>query len=82
VSVMVVDRIAQEIRRVDGGNRMTSYQLADALLDFMYREGLIDADRLMPAAIFLTQVNENKQLGAGRLAEMLMEEFDLEEVTT
>jgi len=76
--VSLVDEIAQIIRVADGNNRAKPETLAMAIED-----GLQDLDIYTvgwkPLAEFLQRSNPDKQIGAGRLAELIVAEFRLGE---
>ena len=74
----IVDDIAQHIRIVDGGNRLTPGELGAALANHLVQ-------RCGPFIIFAADVvefvertNPDKKLGAGHLAELIVAEFDLD----
>jgi hypothetical protein len=80
----IVDAIAQHIRTVDGDNKMSAaalgrrigWHLADEydVEDMTARTASVEA-----MVAFVERVNPDKTLGAGRLAELIVDEFDLDE---
>jgi hypothetical protein len=73
----VKTEVADVIREVDGSNRMSAVNLGATLAsrlcvfyDDLYAEDVI---------AFVERTNPDKQLDAGRLAELIVAEFDLDE---
>lgn len=80
MNVPLINDLASHIRRVDGGNRLSAYELGEEVNDFLYRRSLIDADQLSPVNHFVVRTNPDKRMGAGALAEAIVAEFELGEV--
>ncbi len=74
--MLLVDQIAATIRYADGNNRAKPEALAMAIED-----GLQDLDiyavQWKPLAEFLQCTNPDKRINAGRLAELIVAEFNL-----
>jgi len=67
-----VDELANFIRRVDGNNDKDAIDLARDL----WSEGYFLNQEWHDIALFIYTINEDKTMGAGTLAESLVEEFD------
>ena len=73
----VINDIAAMIREVDGGNKLTPHELGVALTDTLGRRPYrVDSGDLIH---FLKRTNPDKRMGAGRLAELIVAEFRLDE---
>ena len=71
-----VNDIADMIREVDGDNRMSSTGLGATLAS---RLCVFYSDlEVVDVIAFVDRINPDKQLGAGRLAELIVAEFDLD----
>jgi hypothetical protein len=79
MSTLLVDEIAGEIRRVDGGNMLTARVLGEAI-DVFLRDKDMVADAANPYAVedFIARKNLNKLMDAGHLAELIVAEFNLD----
>jgi hypothetical protein len=78
VNVPLINEIAAHIRRMDGANQMPAAELGYAIAGF-----LIVANQSRPAAdivAFVERTNPDKRMGAGALAELIVAEFQLDEV--
>ena len=77
MSTHPADTIAAVIREVDGANRLSPADLgatlAGRLIPF-YSD--LDAEDVIA---FVERANPDKKMGAGRLAELIIAEFDLDE---
>lgn len=77
MSTLFVDRLAQNIRIVDGGNRMSPHELGVVVAEFLsvrpYRRDSAEV------IAFVKRTNPDKRIGAGRLAELIVAEFRLDE---
>jgi hypothetical protein len=74
----IIDEIAQHIRIVDGNNAMDPHKLGNEIAGFLISRGLIvTEDDEIAVTNFAADYNHDKTMGAGRLAELIVAEFDL-----
>lgn len=80
--MQLVDQIAQHIRFVDGGNKLDAYDLGDRIASYLYNDlELISTEsQAIKIESFVARTNPDKTMGAGALAELIVAEFDLDEV--
>jgi hypothetical protein len=75
-----VSNLAEVIREIDGANKMSptdlGARLASRLIAFYGDDELYAHDVIA----FVERTNPDKRLGAGALAELIVAEFDLDEV--
>lgn len=79
MSRLLVDEIAQEIRHADGNGDARAYEVAERVNELLYRKGVIDIDLVAHITVFAWQARKDGKVGAGRLAEMIMDQFQLKE---
>ena len=78
MTTSVVDDFAKLICYVDGDNTLTPHQLGHEIafhLNMMPRHLRRDSNAVIA---FVKRTNPDKRMGAGRLAELLVAEFDLD----
>lgn len=76
MSARLVDRLAQHIRTVDGGNRLSPGVLGREVATYlMASSNFTGVDDLIGYVEF---INPDKTMGAGALAEAIVTEFDLD----
>ncbi len=73
----VIAAMAGLIRQVDGDNRLSPTELGEAIVAKMPPSFQDNRGRDM--ADYISWINPDKQMGAGRLAELIVAEFDLDE---
>lgn len=78
MTALLVDDLAQFIRREDGRCCRPPYVVGDLVADFLDERGIHEARRLALAE-FVERTNPDKRMGAGRLAELIVAEFRLDE---
>jgi hypothetical protein len=84
VTTTLVDDIAAHIRYVDAGYELSPYQLGSAIAEFLLNRGVITPAQVQAVEDFAERPNRGagykqpKPMGAGRLAELLVAEFDLD----
>jgi hypothetical protein len=78
MSTRLVNDIAEVIREIDGDNKMAVQELSAALSNRFvtyYGHDVLFASDVVE---FVERTNPDKRLGAGRLAELIVAEFDLD----
>jgi hypothetical protein len=73
VSTPLVDEIAEHIRRVDASNQLAPTELGWEIV--LWMKPVFGADLVG----FVERTNPDKRMGAGRLAELIVAEFNLDE---
>lgn len=74
----IVNDIAQQICFVDGDNQLSAAELAWGIASTEELARTLAVVRVADLIAFVERVNPDKTLGAGRLAELIVEEFDLD----
>lgn len=76
MNVRLVNDIAEMVREVDGGNRMSASDLGATLASRLcaFYSDLEAVD----VVTFVERINPDKTMGAGALAEQIVAEFDLD----
>lgn len=77
MGALLVDRIAQLIHKVDGGNTLTAHDLGKELAVSVSLKG--NGVHPLNVVAFVEHTNPDKAMGAGQLAELIVAEFDLED---
>jgi hypothetical protein len=74
-----INDIAAIIREVDGGNRLDIYELGWKVQERLDSQRSPRKPLGADLVLFLARTNPDKKMGAGRLAELIVAEFDLDE---
>ncbi|HEY6115929.1 MAG TPA: hypothetical protein VI172_08225 [Candidatus Dormibacteraeota bacterium] len=75
MSTLLINDIAQHIRRIDGNNNMPAGELGNKVMCQFYE--LFPDGRRSEVAAFVERTNPDKRMGAGALAELICAEFNL-----
>lgn len=73
--------IAKAIHEVDGNNRMAPDEVGYAVAGYLIVTNRLKDLRVADIVEFVERTNPDKRLGAGALAELIVAEFGLDEVT-
>lgn len=71
--------IAQYIRTTDGGNRLDPSTLGVAIEDFLQQDHDNYTVEARALADLIQRINPNKRMGAGALADAIVDHFKLDE---
>ena len=77
MNVPLINNLSQHIRIVDGRNEATPKALGELISNWLDNAGH-ELPR-EPVIAFVERTNPDKQMGAGRLAELIVDEFDLDD---
>lgn len=72
--------LAAHIRRVDGDNKLDSYDLGDRIASYLYndRELISTESEAIKVESFVIRTNRDKAMGAAALADAIVDHFKLE----
>lgn len=78
--MLLVAEIAHHICVVDGENKLDPHKLGNEIAGFLIDRGLIvTEDDEIAVTNFAADANPDKKVGAGRMAELIVAEFGLDE---
>ena len=79
MATTMTDALAQIIRKMDGNNDRSPQQVGQFAALFLARRDLIGLEQTPAVIAFVERTNPDKRMGAGRLAELIVTEFRLDE---
>jgi hypothetical protein len=81
MTARLINDIAEVIREIDGDNKLSAHELSWGVVSDPRMAHRFAGVRLGDLTAFVERTNPDKTMGAGALAELIVAEFDLNQVS-